>query len=342
MVILLAGGAGYIGSHTAISLIENGQDIVIIDDLSNSHRSAVEGIKTITHKDVKFYEMDINNISDLRGVFKENDIDCVINFAGLKSLADSLENPLEYYYINLNTTLNLLKVMEEHDVKRFVFSSSAIVYGDELQAPYTEDMLPEAFESPYAKTKAMTESILEDIYAVKEDMSIVILRYFNPIGAHESALIGEEPKGTPNNLLPYIIDVAAGDKEELVVFGSDYDTPDGSPLRDYIHVMDLAEGHTKAVAYSQRCNGIEYFNLGSGKPYSVLEVISAFEETNQIKVPYRIGEKRTGDIGESWADIKKAKKMLAWSPRYDINCMCRDAWNYYQKTLKKRRKHQEK
>ena len=284
--ILLAGGAGYIGSHTAVELLESGYDVVIADNFSNSCPESVKRVEQITGKSVKLYEVDIRDAAKLENVFSENSIDAVIHFAGLKAVGESVEKPVLYYRNNIDTTLSLLECMKKYDVKNIIFSSSATVYGEENPVPYTEEMKRGTCTNPYGWTKVMMEQILEDTAKADSSMSVVLLRYFNPIGAHESGMIGEDPQGIPNNLMPYVAQVAVGRRDHLTIFGDDYPTPDGTCRRDYIHVVDLAKGHVKAVEYVVKNKGVEVFNLGTGTPYSVTEIVTAFEKANDIKIKY--------------------------------------------------------
>ncbi|MBQ9657611.1 MAG: UDP-glucose 4-epimerase GalE [Clostridia bacterium] len=329
MAILVTGGTGYIGSHTVVELIEKGKDVVIVDNLVNSSIDVIDYIKQITGKTVKFYNLDIRNEEALDKVFKENKITEVIHFAGLKAVPESVKKPLEYYDNNLTGTLVLLKVMRENDCKKIVFSSSATVYGNNGEIKYVETMERGKTTNPYGTTKSMIENILEDLYKSDNTWGIVILRYFNPIGAHSSGLIGDNPNGIPNNLMPYIQRVASGKLAELSVYGNDYETKDGTGVRDYIHVVDLAKGHLKAIEKLEKEeNGLNIYNLGSGKGCSVLEIINTFESVNAIKVPYKIVERRAGDLPEYFADAQKAKKELNWETEKTLEDMCRDAWNF--------------
>ena len=325
--ILVTGGTGFIGSHTCVELLSNGYEIVIVDNLSNSKEASVERIEKITGKKVRFYNVDICDYDALSGVFRENDIEAVIHFAGLKAVGESVRKPLEYYTNNIYGTLILLKVMRENDCKKIVFSSSATVYGMNNTAPYTEDM-PTSATNPYGYTKVMIEQILQDMCVADGDFSVVALRYFNPIGAHDSGLLGEDPNGIPNNLVPYIAQVASGKLEKLSVFGDDYDTPDGTGVRDYIHVMDLAEGHVCAIDYAMKHKGFEAVNLGTGKGSSVLEVVSAYEKACGRPIPKKITERRAGDIATCYADATKAKEIFGWEAKSDIVKMCADSWNF--------------
>ncbi len=331
MSILLAGGAGYIGSHTAVAMIDAGFDVVIADNLYNSNAAVNDRIEEITGTRPKFYECDIRDKAFVDRIFGENEIETVIHFAGLKAVGESVTMPLQYYRNNLDTTLTLLEEMEKNNVKNFVFSSSATVYGEESPYPYRETMKKGSCSNPYGWTKSMIEQILTDAAAANRDLSVVLLRYFNPIGAHESGLIGEDPMGIPNNLMPFISQVAVGKRDHLTVFGGDYDTPDGTCRRDYLHVMDLAEGHVKAAEYAASHSGTEIFNLGTGTPYSVLEIISAFERNSGVRIPYEIGERRDGDLPEFWADAAKAEQELGWRAKRGIDEMCRDSWNWQSK-----------
>lgn len=331
MNVLLAGGAGYIGSHTAVELLNAGHQVVIVDDYSNSSPEAVHRIEKITGKRVISYEADVKNKEKMRYIFSENHIDCVIHFAGLKAVGESVRLPLKYYRNNIDTTLTLLECMEEAGVNQFVFSSSATVYGEENEPPYVETMHRGRCSNPYGWTKVMMEQILEDAAKANPKLSVILLRYFNPIGAHESGLIGEDPQGIPNNLMPYIAQVAVGRRDHLTVFGGDYPTPDGTCLRDYIHVMDLANGHVKAVEYAANHKGVEVFNLGTGTPYSVLDIIHAFEKATEVKVKYEIGPRRAGDLPKFWADSTKAQKVLDWHAERTLEDMCRDTWNWQSK-----------
>ena len=332
MAILLPGGAGYIGSHTAVELLKEGKEIVIIDDFSNSTPKAIEAIKKITGKDFKFYEMDYANREKLEKVFEEDKIDAVMNFAGFKAVGESVQKPIEYYTNNISGALVLLDVMRKYGCKKFIFSSSATVYGDPEVIPITEECKVGGTTNPYGTTKLFIEQILKDIYASDNTWDICILRYFNPVGAHESGLIGEEPKGIPNNLMPYIVRVAAGILPELSVFGNDYDTPDGTGVRDYIHVVDLAKGHVKALEKLDKENeGLYIYNLGTGTGYSVLDMVKAFEETTGKEVKYKIAPRRAGDIATCYDDPAKAKKELNWATEKTLEDMCRDSWNYIEK-----------
>ena len=332
MAILLPGGAGYIGSHTAVELLKQGKDIVIVDDFSNSNKQALEAIKKITGKDFKFYEIDYMNRKELERVFEENDIEAVMNFAGFKAVGESVREPLKYYYDNVSGAIILLQTMEKYGVKKFVFSSSATIYGEQEVPKYVETMERKHASSPYGTTKIMIEKILEDLYNADNTWKISILRYFNPVGAHESGLLGENPNGIPNNLMPYVQKVAIGELKELTIFGNDYNTPDGTCLRDYLHVVDLAIGHIKALEKLDKSeNGVYYYNLGTGKPVSVLELVTTFGKVNNIEVPFKYGQRRAGDLDEFYADSTKAERELGWKAERTIEDMCRDSWNYIQK-----------
>ena len=332
MAILLPGGAGFIGSHTAVELLKAGKEIIIIDDFSNSTPKALEAIKKITGKDFKFYEMDYADREKLEKVFEENKIEAVLNFAGFKAVGESVQKPIEYYTNNISGALVLLDVMRKHGCKKFVFSSSATVYGDPEVIPITEDCKVGGTTNPYGTTKLFIEQILKDIYKSDNTWDICILRYFNPVGAHESGLIGEEPKGIPNNLMPYVVRVAAGILPELSVFGNDYDTPDGTGVRDYIHVVDLAKGHVKALEkLDKEKEGLFIYNLGTGTGYSVLDMVKAFEETTGKEVKYKITPRRPGDIATCYADPTKAKEELGWAAEKTLKDMCQDSWNFINK-----------
>ena len=327
MAILITGGAGYIGSHTCIELVKSGRDIVIIDNLRNSKKEAVKRIEKILGKPVKFYEGDVRDRELLRKIFTENKIEAAIHFAGLKAVGESAQIPLEYYENNLDSTFVLCDVMKEFGVKKIVFSSSATVYGLSKTMPLVETM-PLGAINPYGRTKLFIEYILRDIYNADNDWCVALLRYFNPIGAHESGLIGEDPKGIPNNLMPYISQVAVGRLEKLRVFGNDYNTPDGTGVRDYIHVVDLAVGHVKAVDWVLENKGCEAINLGTGNGCSVLQLREAFEKASGIKIPYEIVGRRPGDPDEVYANADKAKKLLGWEATKTIDDMCRDTWRW--------------
>jgi len=331
MKILVSGGAGYIGSHTCVELIQNGYNIIIADNFSNSSYKAVKGIETITNSQVKFYEVDVCCEESLRTVFNENKIDAIIHFAGFKAVYESIEKPLMYYSNNLGATMNLCKIMAEFNVTKLVFSSSATVYLADNPVPLTEIANLGAI-NPYGWTKYMGEQILSDVAKGNPDISIALLRYFNPVGAHESGLIGEIPKGVPNNLVPYISQTAAGILKELTIHGDDYDTPDGTCVRDYVHVCDLAAGHVKAIEYLKNNKGSEVFNLGTGKGASVLEMLNTFMEVNKINVPYKIGPRRMGDNPVSYANPEKAEKMLGFKAERTLEDMLKSSW-VFQKGL---------
>lgn len=327
MTILVTGGAGYIGSHTCVELLDAGYDIVVVDNFSNSKPEGLKRVKEITGNEFKFYEIDILDRKSLEKVFSENSIEAVIHFAGLKAVGESVEIPLKYYHNNITGTLVLCDVMKKYGVKKMVFSSSATVYGNPKSVPITEDFELSA-TNPYGRTKLIIEEILRDVYVSDNDWSIALLRYFNPIGAHESGRIGEDPNGIPNNLMPYITQVAVGKREKLSVFGSDYDTHDGTGVRDYIHVVDLAKGHLKALEKIMSTKGIDAYNLGTGVGYSVLDVVKNFEKATGEKVPYIITDRRPGDIDKCYADPTKAYKELGWKAEKNLEDMCRDSWNW--------------
>ena len=334
MAILVPGGAGYIGSHTVVELLNNNMEVIIIDDFSNSTPQVLENIKKITGKDFKFYEMDYADREKLEKVFEENpEIEGVMNFAGFKAVGESVKEPIKYYINNVSGALVLLDTMKKYNVKKFVFSSSATVYGEENPIPYVENMKTGGTTNPYGTTKLFIEQILKDIYRADNSWDIAILRYFNPIGSHESGLIGEEPQGIPNNLMPYIVRVANGQLKELSVFGNDYDTPDGTGVRDYIHVVDLARGHVKAIEkLNKERSGLYIYNLGTGVGYSVLDIVNTFEKVTGQKVPYKIAPRRAGDIAMFYANAEKAKKELGWTAEKTLEDMCRDSWNYIVKS----------
>lgn len=328
MKVLLTGGAGYIGSHTCVELLEQGFDAVIADDFSNSKPEAVKRIEEITGKSVALYPIDICDKEALRKLFEEQKIDAVIHFAGFKAVGESCQKPLMYYRNNLDATLTLLEVMKEFNVNKIVFSSSATVYGESNPIPYVETMPITGCTNPYGWTKLMIEQILKDTANADPDLSAVLLRYFNPIGAHPSGRIGEDPSGIPNNLLPYVAKVATGKLPKLGIFGDDYDTVDGTGVRDYIHVVDLARGHVAALQYADTHKGVEAINLGSGKGHSVLEVVNTFTRVNGVPVPYEIKPRRAGDLPEFYANAQKAKELLNWEVEYTLEDMCRDLWNW--------------
>ncbi len=327
MKILVTGGCGYIGSHTCVELLNSDYDVVVVDNLSNSKEDVIGKIESITGKKVKFYKEDVCNYEALNSIFDNEKIDAVIHFAGFKAVGESVSKPLMYYRNNLDSTLTLLEVMGSHNCKRIVFSSSATVYGKPHKLPITEDF-PLQTTNPYGSTKLMIEMILQDLYKSDNEWSIAILRYFNPIGAHKSGLIGENPNGIPNNLMPYIVKVANKELKELSIFGNDYDTKDGTGVRDYIHVVDLAKGHIKAIEKVTRDQGIDTYNLGTGKGYSVLEIVNTFKKVNNIDVPYKIVDRRPGDIDACYASTKKALEKLNWKAELEIDEMCKDSYNF--------------
>ena len=326
--ILVTGGAGYIGSHTVVELIDNDYDVVVVDNLSNSSKESLSRVEKITGAQVKFYENDIADMDAMDRVFVENDIDAVIHFAGLKAVGESVEKPLEYYKNNISGTLNMCELMRKHGVKNIIFSSSATVYGDPETVPITEECPKGVCTNPYGWTKSMLEQILMDLNVADPEWNVILLRYFNPIGAHKSGLIGEDPNGIPNNLMPYITKVATKQLERLNVFGDDYPTPDGTGVRDYIHVVDLAKGHVKALEKIVENPGVKIYNLGTGKGYSVLEVVKNFEEASGVEIPYVIAPRRAGDIAECYADASLAKEELGWEAEFGIKEMCADSWNW--------------
>ena len=328
MNVLVTGGAGYIGSHTCVELLEGGYGVVVVDNLCNANAKSLERVQELTGKTLKFYEGDVRDETLLRKIFVENEIDCVIHFAGLKAVGESVAQPWRYYDNNLNATLVLTKVMEEVGVKKLIFSSSATVYTADNEMPLNENSRTGGCTNPYGWTKYMTEQILSGMAFADKQWSIVLLRYFNPIGAHESGRIGEAPRGIPNNLMPYITQVAVGRRKYLSVFGDDYDTPDGTGVRDYIHVVDLAKGHVCAVNYADTHQGCEVFNLGTGTGYSVLDMVKAFNEANGLNLPYKIAPRRPGDIAVCYADSAKSVQMLGWKAEKNLHDMCRDSWNW--------------
>lgn len=328
MAILVTGGAGYIGSHTCIELINAGYDVVVLDNLCNSSEKSLERVEQITGKKIPFYKVDILDREGMNEIFEKESIDSVIHFAGLKAVGESVSKPLEYYHNNITGTLLLCDVMRSHNVKNIIFSSSATVYGDPAFIPITEDCPKGKITNPYGQTKSMLEQILTDLHVADPEWNVVLLRYFNPIGAHESGLIGEDPKGIPNNLLPYIAQVAVGKLSCLGVFGDDYDTPDGTGVRDYIHVVDLAKGHVKALKKIEDKSGVSIYNLGTGNGYSVLQVVKAFEKACGKTIPYVIKPRRPGDIATCYADASKAKAELGWEAEYGIERMCADSWRW--------------
>lgn len=336
MNVLVTGGAGFIGTHTCVELLENGVDIVVMDNYSNSSPDALRAVEKITGKTFPIYECDMLDYDKFEKIFEENKIDAVIHFAGLKAVGESVSKPLEYYHNNITGTLNLLRLMRKYDVKKLVFSSSATVYGMNNPVPFREDMPVGGTTNPYGTTKYFIEQILRDVAFADESWSIALLRYFNPIGAHESGLIGENPNGIPNNLMPYIARVAAGQLECLSVYGDDYPTRDGTGVRDYIHVCDLANGHLKALQKLETLHGAEAYNLGTGNGSSVLEVVHAFEKASGRKVNYKIAPRRPGDIAECYADASKAKCELGWEATRTLDDMCRDSWHFIEVTGQKK------
>ena len=328
MAILVAGGAGYIGSHTCVELLNAGYEVVVVDNLYNSSEEALKRVEQITGKTVKFYEADVLDREALEKIFDAEDIDSVINFAGLKAVGESVQKPLEYYHNNITGTLILCDVMRNHGVKNIIFSSSATVYGDPAFIPITEECPKGQITNPYGQTKGMLEQILTDFHVADPEWNVVLLRYFNPIGAHESGLIGEDPKGIPNNLMPYISQVAVGKLEKLGVFGDDYDTPDGTGVRDYIHVVDLAKGHVKAIDYIFSNPGLDVINLGTGVGYSVLDMVKAFGKACGKEIPYEIKPRRAGDIAMCYADPAKAARVLGWKAEKGLDEMCADTWRW--------------
>ena len=327
MAVLVTGGAGYIGSHTVVELLNNNYEVVIVDNYSNSKPEVLNRIKQITGKDVTFYEADLLDKPALEAIFERETIDSVIHFAGYKAVGESVAMPINYYHNNITGTLMLLEAMKANNVKKIVFSSSATVYGMNNVSPLTEDM-PTSATNPYGYTKVMIEQILQDVHVSDNEWDMALLRYFNPIGAHESGLIGEDPSGIPNNLMPYITQVAVGKRPQLSVFGNDYDTPDGTGVRDYIHVVDLAKGHLKALESFEKLPGVGIYNLGTGVGYSVLDLVHNFEKANDLSIPYTIVDRRPGDIGTCYADASRASELLNWQTERDLEDMCRDSWNW--------------
>ena len=328
MAILVTGGAGYIGSHTVVELQEAGYDVVVIDNLSNSSEKSLKRVEKITGRPVTFSKVDILDREGLEKVFAAESIDCCIHFAGLKAVGESVAKPWEYYYNNISGTLTLVDVMRKHGVKNIIFSSSATVYGNPAFIPITEACPKGEITNPYGQTKGMLEQILMDMQKADPEWNVILLRYFNPIGAHKSGTIGENPNGIPNNLMPYITQVAVGKLKELGVFGNDYDTHDGTGVRDYIHVVDLARGHVKAIEKILQKPGIEIYNLGTGTGYSVLDIVRNFEEASGVKIPYVIKDRRAGDIATCYSDASKAEKELGWKAQYGIREMCEDSWRW--------------
>lgn len=328
MSILVAGGAGYIGSHTCVELLEAGYEVVVVDNLYNASPESLKRVEKITGKNVTFYEADILDREALNKIFDAHEIEAVIHFAGYKAVGESVQKPIEYYHNNMTGTLVLCDVMRAHGVKNIVFSSSATVYGDPAQIPITENCPKGQPTNPYGWTKSMLEQVLTDIHTSDKEWNVILLRYFNPIGAHKSGMIGEDPKGIPNNLVPYVAQVAVGKRPALGVFGNDYDTPDGTGVRDYIHVVDLAAGHVKAIEKLRENPGVEVYNLGTGNGYSVLQVVAAFEKACGHAIPYEIKPRREGDIATCYCDPQKAKEDLGWSAKYGIDEMCEDSWRW--------------
>ena len=328
MAILCTGGAGFIGSHTAVELLEAGYEVVIADDLSNSDVSVIDRIETITGKRPAFYRIDVADRAALEEIFTAHSIDAVIHFAGFKAVGESVQKPVAYYRNNIDTALTVLETMKDHGCKRFIFSSSATVYGLSDQVPFTEQTEQRGCTNPYGWTKYMIEQILRDAAAADDTLSVVLLRYFNPIGAHPSGLLGEKPNGIPNNLMPYITQVASGIRDHLSVFGNDYPTPDGTGVRDYIHVQDLAKGHVAAYRYALDHSGCEVFNLGTGEGYSVLDLVHTFERVNDLTIPYEIAPRRAGDIATCYAATDKAASVLGWKAEKTLEDMCRDSWRW--------------
>ena len=327
-MILVTGGAGYIGSHTCVELLQHGYQVVVLDNLSNSNMESLHRIQMITGKNVTFYQGDIADSTLLDEIFTNHPIDVCIHFAGLKAVGESVEKPIEYYKNNVAGTISLIESMRKHNVKNIIFSSSATVYGDPAEIPITESCPKAPCTNPYGWTKSMLEQIFMDLQKADPAWNIILLRYFNPIGAHKSGLIGEDPNGIPNNLMPYVTQVASGKLKELGIFGNDYDTPDGTGVRDYIHVVDLANGHVKALDKIKENCGLEIYNLGTGNGYSVLNIVESFEKATGVKVPYQIKPRRAGDIATCYCNPAKAEKELGWKAQYDIVDMCKDAWNW--------------
>ena len=328
MRILVTGGAGYIGSHTVLELLNTGYEVVVLDNLSNSSPESLKRVEKLTGKKVTFYEADILDRDKLNEIFSKEKFDACIHFAGLKAVGESVEKPWEYYENNIAGTLTLVDVMRKHNLKNIIFSSSATVYGDPAFVPITEECPKGQCTNPYGWTKSMLEQVLSDIQKADKEWNVILLRYFNPIGAHKSGTMGEDPNGIPNNLMPYITQVAIGKRDHLTIFGNDYDTHDGTGVRDYIHVVDLAIGHVKALDKIKENCGLKIYNLGTGHGYSVLDIVKNFEEANGIKIPYEIGPRRSGDIATCYASADKAKEELGWTAQYGIKDMCADSWNW--------------
>ena len=331
MNVLVTGGAGYIGSHTCVELLERGHNVIVIDNLVNSSPKAIERVEQITGRHVDFYENDVRDRAALDRIFEKHDIDCAIHFAGLKAVGESVAMPLEYYDNNLFSTVTLCEAMRDHGVKNIVFSSSATVYSGDNEVPLRETSRTGNCTNPYGWTKYMSEQILRDTAHAVDDFSVSLLRYFNPIGAHSSGLIGEDPRGIPNNLMPFIAQVAVGRRDHLNIFGDDYDTPDGTCIRDYIHVTDLARGHVAAIDYMRHHRGENVFNLGTGTGYSVLDMVKTFEKVNGIKIPYEIAPRRAGDLPRLYSNPDKSAQLLGWKAQYTLEDMCRDTWNWQSK-----------
>ncbi len=333
MNILLTGGAGFIGSHTAVELLASGCDVIIADNLVNSSASVIDRIEQIAGRRPLFFQTDVSDKESMGKIFAQHSVDAVIHFAGLKAVGESVKKPLLYYRNNLDTALTLLEVMKERGCRKFIFSSSATVYGMSNQVPFTEDMPDGQCTNPYGWTKLMIERILRDAAAADPELAVVVLRYFNPIGAHPSGLMGEQPNGIPNNLMPYLCLVAAGKLPQLSVFGDDYPTHDGTGVRDYIHVVDLAKGHAAALNYAARHVGAEIINLGTGQGTSVLDLLQSFQRVNGLKIPYTMAPRRDGDIAQCYADVSKARRLLGWKAEKSLDDMCRDSWNWTKKSL---------
>lgn len=328
MKILLAGGAGYIGSHIAVELLRKNYEVIVVDNFSNSSNKVIERIKNICRKEIKYYKINILNKTEMLNILKEEKPDCIVHLAGYKSVSESLRHPLEYYENNLGTTISILEAMKKSGCTNIIFSSSATVYGSENSSPYLETMKRGTCTNAYGWTKYFSEQILIDEYLSNRNISSVILRYFNPTGADKTGMIGENPNGVPNNLMPYITQVAIGKLNKLTIYGNDYNTSDGTCLRDFIHVSDLALGHISAIDYVMKNKCCEIINLGTGKPNSVLEVVNTFKKINGVQIPFEFGKRRRGDLEEVWADISKAKLLLNWEPIYSLEDMCRDSWNW--------------